>query len=151
VGPKCAQSWNQIQTLSLLSHLLRSPWYPLVQPIPLGVTFSNAVSKLKAQSSNVSFHWNALRPLRWAYSVANRPYWNWMNKNMSGHSWKKIAHISRNSWGMNGRACGCIGKAQFCAILEPNTNAQRMSLLSHLLRSLLAAIGRDCYSLLRIL
>ena len=27
-----------------------------VQLIPLGVTFSNAVSKLKAQSSNVSFH-----------------------------------------------------------------------------------------------
>jgi len=27
-----------------------------VQPIPLGVTFSNEVSKLKAQSSNVSFH-----------------------------------------------------------------------------------------------
>jgi len=26
------------------------------QPIPRGVTFSNAVSKLKAQSSNVSFH-----------------------------------------------------------------------------------------------
>ena len=26
-----------------------------IQPIPLGVTFSNAVSKLKAQSSNVSF------------------------------------------------------------------------------------------------
>jgi len=26
-----------------------------VQPIPLGVTFWNAVSKLKAQSSNVSF------------------------------------------------------------------------------------------------
>jgi len=30
--------------------------YRRVQPIPLGVTFSNAVSKLKAQSSNVSFH-----------------------------------------------------------------------------------------------
>jgi len=28
----------------------------LVQPIPLGVTILNAVSKLKAQSSNVSFH-----------------------------------------------------------------------------------------------
>jgi len=27
-----------------------------VQPIPLGVTFSNAVSKLEAQSSNVYFH-----------------------------------------------------------------------------------------------
>ena len=26
-----------------------------MQPIPLGVTFSNAVSKLKAQISNVSF------------------------------------------------------------------------------------------------
>ena len=26
-----------------------------IQPIPLGVTFSNAVSKLKAQSSKVSF------------------------------------------------------------------------------------------------
>jgi len=40
-------------------------------------------------------------------------------------------------------------KAQFCAILELNTNAQRMSLLSNLLRSLLAAIGRDCHSLLQ--
>jgi len=30
--------------------------YIYVQPIPLGVKFSNAVSKLKAQSSNVSFH-----------------------------------------------------------------------------------------------
>ena len=29
--------------------------YTYVQPIPLGVTFSNAVSKIKAQSSNVSF------------------------------------------------------------------------------------------------
>jgi len=32
-----------------------------VQPIPLGVMFSNAVSKLKAQSSNVSFHWNVAK------------------------------------------------------------------------------------------
>jgi len=30
--------------------------YVCVQQIPLGVTFSNAVSKLKAKSSNVSFH-----------------------------------------------------------------------------------------------
>ena len=28
----------------------------IVQPIPLGVTFSNAVSKLKAQSSNICFN-----------------------------------------------------------------------------------------------
>ena len=42
-------------------------------------------------------------------------------------------------------------KVQFCAVLEPNTNAQRMYLLSHVLRSLLAAIGHDCYSLLRSL
>ena len=32
-----------------------------IQPIPLGVTFSNAVSKLKAQSLNVSFHWNVAK------------------------------------------------------------------------------------------
>jgi len=32
-----------------------------VQPTPLGVTFSNAVSKLKAQSSKVSFHWNVVK------------------------------------------------------------------------------------------
>ena len=29
--------------------------YMYIQPIPLGVTFSNAVSKLKVQSLNVSF------------------------------------------------------------------------------------------------
>ena len=42
-------------------------------------------------------------------------------------------------------------KAQFCAILEPNTNAQRIFLLLHLLLSSLNAIGRNCYSLLRSL
>jgi len=37
-----------------VSHL---PLYKeALQPIPLGVTFSNVVSKLKAQSWNVSFH-----------------------------------------------------------------------------------------------
>ena len=42
-------------------------------------------------------------------------------------------------------------KAQICAILQPNTNAQRMSFSSLLLSSGLAACGRDCYSLLRSL
>jgi len=32
-----------------------------VQQIPRGVTFSNAVSKPKAQSSNVSFHCNVAK------------------------------------------------------------------------------------------
>ena len=32
-----------------------------IQPIPRGVTFSRALSKLKAQSSNVSFHWNVAK------------------------------------------------------------------------------------------
>jgi len=31
------------------------------QHIPLGVTFSKALSQLKAQSSNVSFHWNVAK------------------------------------------------------------------------------------------
>jgi len=39
-------------------------------------------------------------------------------------------------------------KAQFCAILEPNTNAQIISLLSHLLCPAVSIFGRDCYSLL---
>jgi len=33
----------------------------VIQTIPLGVTFSNTVSKLKAQSSNVSFHRNVAK------------------------------------------------------------------------------------------
>jgi len=93
-------------------------------------------------------------------SLPNRGYqdlakfwWIVMTKKMRGHSGKKIARKSRNSCFVNGRGCGCIRdswlKAQFCAILEPNTNAPRMALLSHLLRSSLATIGRDWYSLLR--
>ena len=44
-----------------------------VQPIPPGVTFSNAVSKLKAQSFNVSFHWNVAKETfeLWALSFEN--------------------------------------------------------------------------------
>ena len=46
-----------------------------IQPIPLGVTFSNAVSKLKAQSSNFSFHWNVAAAkemfVLWALSFEN--------------------------------------------------------------------------------
>jgi len=34
-----------------------SPIFVGLQPIPRGVTFSKALVKLKAQSSNVSFHW----------------------------------------------------------------------------------------------
>jgi len=33
----------------------------MLQPIPTGVTLSNALSKLKAQSSKVSFHWNVVK------------------------------------------------------------------------------------------
>ena len=52
-----------------------------VQPIPLGVTFSNAVSKLKAQSSNVSFHWNVAKETfeLWALSFWKcHPKWDWL-------------------------------------------------------------------------
>ena len=52
-----------------------------IQPIPLGVTFSNAVSKLKAQSSNVSFHWNVAKETfeLWALSLRKcHPKWNWL-------------------------------------------------------------------------
>ena len=38
--------------------MVRQYWHTA---IPLGVTFSNAVSKLKAQSSKVSFPWNVVK------------------------------------------------------------------------------------------
>jgi len=53
----------------------------LVQPIPLGVTFSTALSKLKAQSSNVSFHWNVAKETfeLWALSFRKwHPKWDWL-------------------------------------------------------------------------
>ena len=43
-------------SLSTLTHT--HIYILLLQPIPLGLTFSNDVSKLKAQNSNISFHWN---------------------------------------------------------------------------------------------
>jgi len=46
---KCYPKWDQLTFSDPLSIIK-------VQPIPLGVTFSNAVWKLKAQSSKVSFH-----------------------------------------------------------------------------------------------
>ena len=52
-----------------------------VQPIPLWVTFSNAVPKLKAQSSNVSFHWNVAKETfeLWALSFRKcQPKWDWL-------------------------------------------------------------------------
>ena len=59
-----------------------------VQPIPLGVTFSNAVSKLKAQSSNVFFHCNVAKETfeLWALSFRKcHPKWDWLYMNMHIH------------------------------------------------------------------
>jgi len=50
-----------------------------VQPIPFGVTLSNA--KLKAQSSNVSFHWNVAKETfeLWVLSLRKwHPKWDWL-------------------------------------------------------------------------
>jgi len=64
-------------------------------------------------------------------------WWILRIKKMRGNSGKKIARKSRNSCEVNGRGCGCTRdswlKAQLCKILEPNTNAQRMSFLSFFL------------------
>jgi len=48
-----ARAWNSISILDF--ETLFSDFKELLQQIPLGVTFSNAVAELKAQSSNVSF------------------------------------------------------------------------------------------------
>jgi len=52
-----------------------------IQPIPFEVIFSTAVSKLKAQSSNVSFHWNVAKETceLWALSFRKcHPKWDWL-------------------------------------------------------------------------
>ena len=52
-----------------------------VQPIPLVVTFSKAVSKLKAQSSNGSFHWNVAKETFELWALRFRkwhPKWDWL-------------------------------------------------------------------------
>ena len=57
----------------------------------------------------------------------------------------KISRKSRNSRNMSGGGVGAQGqltRGQMGSVLEPNTNAQRMSLLSLLLRSAWDALGR---------
>jgi len=57
------------------------PLQVLIHPIQLGVTFSHAVSKLKAQSSNFSFHWNVAKETfeLWALSFRKwHPKWDWL-------------------------------------------------------------------------
>jgi len=39
-------------------------------------------------------------------------WWFVMTKKLRGHSGKKIAWKSRNSWCVNGRGCGCIGTVE---------------------------------------
>jgi len=56
-----------------------------------------------------------------------------LTKKIRGHSGKEIARKSRNSWRLSGKVWEHTDswlKAQIDAIIEPNTNAQRMSLLS---------------------
>jgi len=74
-------------------------------------------------------------------------------KKLMGHPGEKIVQKSRNSCEANGRGCECIGivDSKCAQSWRLNTNAQRMSLLSHLLRSALGTFVRDCYGLLRSL
>ena len=51
---RCASA--SCRRVGALAHVCRIKITFTIQAIPLGVTFSNAVSKLKAQSSTVSFH-----------------------------------------------------------------------------------------------
>ena len=104
------------QRLPFLSHLLLSPMYTFVQNCsvsravsnresryPLGVTFSNAVSKLKAQSPNVSFHWNVAKEMfeLWALSFRKcHPEWDWLE--CTGISywglWRKLQQLETKGY-----------------------------------------------------
>jgi len=66
--------------ICMFIHCMYVSAYTHVQPIPLGVTFANAVSKLKAQCSNGSFHWNVAKETfeLWALSFRKwHPKWDW--------------------------------------------------------------------------
>jgi len=74
---------------------------------------------------------------------------NWgaiWGKNLHGNreivvEWTVGVWVHRDSW---------LG-AQMGSVLPPNTNAQRMSFLSHLLRSAWGTFGQDCWSFPRSL
>jgi len=116
----------------------------VVTRIQILISYSTFLQTKPSQSKSFRDQNVSLFGFRRGYRLGQITWWIVMTKKMRGHSGKKIAHT------MNGRGCGCIGtlKAQFCAILEPNANAQKMSLLSHLLRSLLS---RDWLRLLQSL
>jgi len=74
-----------------------------IHPIPRGVTFSNAVSKLKAQSANVSFHWNVAKETfeLWVLSFRKcHPKWDWLYIHMLMHTWciHMLMHICLSTW-----------------------------------------------------
>ena len=61
---------------------------------------------------------------------------------------KKIARKPRYSRRLRGgEVCaeGMVTMAQFCTVLEPNTNAHKMFLLSHLLRSPWYPLVPNCW------
>ena len=104
-----ARAWNSISILDF--ETLFSDFKELLQQIPLGVTFSNAVAELKAQSSNVSFQWN----------VAKETFELWAFENVTssgiGCKWKR----PEQSWLLSiyamflqccGVLCGIIWRGQ---------------------------------------
>jgi hypothetical protein len=79
---------------------------------------------------------------------------NRADKKNEGLLGKKIARKSRNSCKLSGGGVGAEGhltRAQIGSVLEPNTNAQKMLLLSQLLRSAWDVLGRNCCGFLRSL
>jgi len=79
---------------------------------------------------------------------------NRADKKFEGPLGKKIARKSKNSRRVCGggvSAEGMVTKLQIGGVLEPNTNAERMLLLSHLLRSAWGTLGQDCWGFPRSL
>jgi len=73
--------WTLVHIMRVVWCLSHSLTWVMVQPIPLGVTFSNAVSKLKAQSSKISFHWNVAKETFELWALCFRkchPKWDWL-------------------------------------------------------------------------
>ena len=79
-----------------------------MQPIQLGVTFSNAVSKLKAQSSNFSFHWNVAKEMfeLWALIFRKWHQAEWERQARTGHNQSSIHDVCKTTL-----ACSTLGSS----------------------------------------
>jgi len=124
----------------LESELLFSLWpiQILVQPIPCGVTFSKTLPKLKAQSSNVSCHWNVAKETFELWALSFETWFE--NVNISGtgctisqtNSHTLHIRIYFCGFGTSARGWALVCVAQLHFGTTPKTNSHAIHIWSFL-------------------